>query len=161
MLLMHPTDQPFYDAMSQVCAAQLKKVGINLDDAPMDWGTVVQRRAKWDPLDKGGWSLFCTSFPGVDYLDPLSAPAIRTNGRAGWNGAEENQNIETLREAWIDSADMAEKKRLAREIQDAVFEEALFVPLGNYLQSAAWRKNITGHLKGPVPVFWNVAKDQT
>jgi hypothetical protein len=25
-------------------------------------------------------------------------------------------------------------------------------------QSAAWRKNITGHLKGPVPVFRNVRR---
>ena len=158
VLLMHPTDQPFYDAMSQVCAAQLKKVGINLDDAAMDWGTLVQRRAKRDPLDKGGWSLFCTSFPGVDYLDPLSAPGLRTNGAAGWYGAAEVPRNEALREAWIDSADLAERKRLARELQAAAFDEALLVPLGNYLQSAAWRRNVTGHLKGPVPVFWNVAK---
>ena len=158
IVLMHPTDQPFYDAMSQVTAARLKQVGFNLDDQAMDWGTVVQRRAKRDPLDKGGWSLFCTSFPGADYVDPLSAPGIRTNGAKGWYGAPEIPRIEALREAWIDSADMAEKKRLAREIQQAVFDEALLVPLGNYRQSAAWRKSLTGHLKGPVPVFWNVAK---
>ena len=63
-----------------------------------------------------------------------------------------------MREAWIDSADAADKKKLARDIQAAVFEEALLVPLGNYRQSAAWRKSLSGHLKGPVPVFWNVAK---
>ena len=158
VVLMHPTDQPFYDAMSQVCAARLKQVGFNLDDQAMDWGTVVQRRAKRDPLEKGGWSLFCTSFPGADYVDPLSAPGMRTNGAKGWYGAPEIPRIEALREAWIDSADLAEKKKLAREIQAAVFEEALFVPLGNYRQSAAWRKGLSGHLKGPVPVFWNVAK---
>ena len=158
VVLMHPTDQPFYDAMSQVCGARLKQVGINLDDQAMDWGTVVQRRAKRDPLDKAGWSLFCTSFPGADYVDPLAAPGMRTNGAKGWYGAPDIPRIEALREAWIDSADMPEKKRLAREIQAAVFEEALFVPLGNYRQSAAWRKNLTGHLKGPVPVFWNIAK---
>ena len=158
VVLMHPTDQPFYDAMSQVCAARLKQVGFNLDDQAMDWGTVVQRRAKRDPLEKGGWSLFCTSFPGADYVDPLSAPGIRTNGAKGWYGAPEIPRIEALREAWIDSADLTEKKRLAREIQQAVFDEALLVPLGNYRQSAAWRKGVSGHLKGPVPVFWNVAK---
>ncbi len=158
IVLMHPTDQPFYDAMSQVVAAQMKKVGLNIDDQAMDWGTVVQRRAKRDPLDKAGWSLFCTSFPGADYVDPLSAPAIRTNGEKGWYGAPTIPEIEALREAWIDSADMAEKKKLATQIQAAVFNEALFVPLGNYRQSAAWHKRLSGHLKGPLPVFWNVAK---
>jgi peptide/nickel transport system substrate-binding protein len=158
VVIMHPTDQPFYDAMSQVCAARLKQVGINIDDQAMDWGTVVQRRAKRDPLDKGGWSLFATSFPGADWVDPLSAPALRTNGAKGWYGAPDIPRIEMLHEAWVDSGDAAEKKRLAREIQQAAFDEALFVPLGNYRQSAAWRKTLTGLLKGPVPVFWNVAK---
>jgi peptide/nickel transport system substrate-binding protein len=36
--------------------------------------------------------------------------------------------------------------------------QALYVPLGQYFQSAAWRNSLSGHLKGPVPVFWNVAK---
>ena len=158
IVLMHPTDQPFYDAMSQVVAAQLKAVGMNIDDQAMDWGTVVQRRAKRDPLEKGGWSLFCTSFPGADYVDPLAAPAMRTNGEKGWYGAPVIPRIEELREAWIDSDDMAEKKKLATQLQAAVFDEALFIPLGNYRQSAAWHKTLSGHLKGPLPVFWNVTK---
>ncbi len=158
LLLMHPTDQPFYDAMSQVVASQLKKVGINVDDSAMDWGTVVQRRAKKDPLDKGGWSLFCTSFPAVDYLDPLSAPALRGNGGAAWYGWPDVPKIEALHDAWLDATDPAEQKKLASQIQEVAFTEAMFVPLGQYFQSAAWRSNITGHLKGPVPVFWNIAK---
>jgi peptide/nickel transport system substrate-binding protein len=158
VLLMHPTDQPFYDAMSQVAAASLKRIGVNVDDRSMDWGTVVQRRASKQPLDKGGWSLFCTSFPAADYLDPLSAPAIRGNGGAAWFGWPTDEKVEALREAWIDTDDPAEEKRLATEIQQDVFTQALYVPLGQYFQSAAWRKNITGHLPGPVPVFWNVQK---
>src|SRR5260370_22175489 len=155
---MHPTNQPFYDAMSQVVASQLKRVGINVDDSAMDWGTVVQRRAKKEPLDKGGWSLFCTSFPAVDYLNPLSAPALRGNGGAAWYGWPDVPAIEQLHDAWLDSTDPAEQKKLAAQIQEVAFTEAMFVPLGQYFQSAAWRSNITGHLKGPVPVFLNVAK---
>ena len=158
VLLMHPTDQPFYDAMSQVVAAQLKQVGINVDDQAMDWGTVVQRRAKKEPLDQGGWNLFCTSFPAVDYLDPLSAPALRGNGGAAWFGWPNDQKIEDLHNQWLDASDPAEQKRLATAIQDEAFAQVLYIPLGQYFQSAAWRKNITGHLKGPVPVFWNVQK---
>jgi peptide/nickel transport system substrate-binding protein len=47
---------------------------------------------------------------------------------------------------------------VATAIQDEAFTEALYVPLGQYFQSAAWRSNISGFLKGPVPVFWNVTK---
>jgi peptide/nickel transport system substrate-binding protein len=34
-----------------------------------------------------------------------------------------------------------------------------FIPLGQYLPPSAWRSNLTGLLKGAVPVFWNVSKD--
>jgi peptide/nickel transport system substrate-binding protein len=158
ILLMHPTDQPIYDAMTQVVASQLKAVGLNIDDAAMDWGTVTQRRASKEGLDKGGWSLFTTSFPAVDYLDPLSAPALRGNGGKAWFGWPTDAKIETLHDQWLDATDPAEQKRLATAIQDEAFTEALYIPLGQYFQYAAWRSNITGFLKGPVPVFWNVAK---
>ena len=158
LVLLHPTDQPFYDAMSQVLAATLQKIGVNVDDQSMDWGTVVQRRASKEPLDKGGWSIFCASFPAVDYLDPLAAPAARGNGAKAWFGWPDDPKLEELHDTWMDSTDPAERKKLAAALQDEVFTEVPYVPLGQYFQSAAWRRNVTGHLKGPVPVFWNVAK---
>lgn len=158
ILLMHPTDQPFYDSMAQVVASTLKGVGLNIDDAAMDWGTVVQRRASKAGLDKGGWSLFSTSFPAVDYLDPLTAPAMRGNGGQAWIGWPTDSRIEGLRDQWLDASDPAEQHRLATAMQQEAFDQALFIPLGQYFQSAAWRTTLSGHLKGPVPVFWNVQK---
>ncbi len=158
LVLLHPTDQPFYDAMSQVCAATLKRVGIAVDDAAMDWGTVVQRRTSKAALDRGGWSLFCTSFPALDYTDPLAAPGLRGNGAAAWYGWPMDPAIEALRESWIEATGAAERKRLAAEIQTEALTEALYVPLGQYFQSAAWRSTISGQLKGQAPMFWNVQK---
>jgi peptide/nickel transport system substrate-binding protein len=158
VVLMHPTDQPFYDAMSQVIAARLKRVGIAVDDAAMDRGTVVQRRASKKAVGEGGWSLFCTSFPAADYIDPLSAPALRGNGGAAWYGWPADDKLEQLRDAWMDSPDEAERKRLAASIQVEAFTNAQLMPLGQYFQSAAWRSNVSGFLKGPAPVFWNVTK---
>jgi peptide/nickel transport system substrate-binding protein len=158
VVLMHPSDQPFYDAMSQVAVAALKKIGINVDDQSLDWGTVVQRRASKEPLDKGGWSLFATSFSALDYADPMTAPAMRGNGGAAWYGWPVNPELERLRDAWIDSDDVAEQTRIARAMQEITFTEALYVPLGQYFQSAGFRRNITGQLKGPIPLFWNVTK---
>ena len=158
LVLLHPTDQPFYDAMTQVAGATLKRIGVNFEDAVMDWGTVVQRRNSKEPLEKGGWSLFCTSFPALDYTDPLAAPALRGTGGAAWYGWPTDPAIETLRTDWIGATEEGEKKRLAAAIQQQAFTEALFVPLGQYFQSGAWRSNITGHLKGQPPLFWNVRK---
>jgi peptide/nickel transport system substrate-binding protein len=158
VVLLHPTDQPYYDAMAQVTAATLKRIGVAVDDAAMDFGTVVQRRASKAPLDKGGWSLFSSSFPALDYVDPLGAPAIRGNGPGAWFGWPTSPTVEQARDAWLDSSDPAEKVRLAATIQAAVFEEAMYVPLGQYFQSTAWQRRITGQLRTPVPVFWNLQK---
>ena len=94
----------------------------------MDFGTVVQRRASKEPIDKGGRSMFCASFPAVDYLDPLAAPSARGNGLKAWFGWPDDPKLESLHVSWMDATDPAE------------------------------RKNVTGFLKGPVPIFWNVVK---
>ena len=158
VVLLHPTDQTFYDAMCQVIAARMKAIGINVDDQSMDWGTVVQRRTSREPIEKGGWSIFCASFPAVDHLNPLATPAARGNGGKAWFGWPDDPKLEALHDQWIDSGDAAEQKRLASAIQDEVLTYAPYVPLGQYFPSTAWRKTVTGHLKGPVPVFWNIAK---
>jgi peptide/nickel transport system substrate-binding protein len=158
IVLMHPTDQVFYNAMASVVVDAFQKVGLNIDDQAMDWGTVVQRRTSMEPLDKGGWSVFPAGFPAPEYRDPLFATSIRGNGRAAWFGWPDDAEIEALRDRWIDSTDQAEMKRLDREIQARAFETVPFIPLGQYLPPSAWRSNLKGILKGPVPVFWNVSK---
>jgi peptide/nickel transport system substrate-binding protein len=59
---------------------------------------------------------------------------------------------------WIDTDDAAEQKRRADAIQNKVFSYAPSVPPGQYVPLAAWRKPVSGQLKGSVPVFRNVAK---
>ena len=158
VVLMHPTDQTFYDAMSQVVASSLKKVGINLDEQAMDWGTVVQRRTSREPLEKGGWSLFPAGYPAAEYRDPVFATNIRGNGKDAWFGWPADEKIEAMRTAWMDSNDDAERKKLDAEIQAQAFETVPFIPLGQYFPPSAWRGTISTPLKGAVPVFWNVTK---
>jgi peptide/nickel transport system substrate-binding protein len=158
VVLMHPTDQTFYDAMTQVVAHALASAGMNVDDQAMDWGTVVQRRASKAPPQQGGWSLFVSGFPVAEYRDPLMATALRGNGEAAWFGWPTDPRLEELREAWLDATDPAERRRLDAAIQTRAFETVPFIPLGQYLQSAAWRTSLTGLLPGPAPLFWNVEK---
>jgi hypothetical protein len=39
----------------------------------MDWQTLVARRAKKDPPNKGGWNAFLTSWVSADILNPVMA----------------------------------------------------------------------------------------
>jgi peptide/nickel transport system substrate-binding protein len=158
VVFMHPTDQVYYDAMSSVAAAALRGIGINLDEQSMDWGTIVERRASKAPLDKGGWSLFPYGAPAADYRDPVFASALRGNGDKAWYGWPTDAEMESMIISWTDTTDPAERKRLDEATQLRAFETVPFIPLGQYLPPAAWRKNLSGLLKGAVPVFWNVTK---
>jgi peptide/nickel transport system substrate-binding protein len=158
VVLMHPTDQIYYDAMSSVVAASLRAIGINLDEQSMDWGTIVERRTSKEPLEKGGWSLFPYGSPAAEYRDPIFATNMRGNGQDAWFGWPTDPDYEAMRTAWMDSNDADARKRLDAQTQERAFETVPFIPLGQYLPPAAWRTNLTGLLKGATPVFWNVSK---
>ena len=158
VVLMHPTDQIYYDAMSHVVAAALRGIGINLDEQAMDWGTVVERRTSMEPLEKGGWSLFPAGYPAAEYRDPIFASNVRGNGKGAWFGWPDDPKIEAMRTQWMDSNDADERRRLDLAIQERAFDNVPFIPLGQYMPPAAWRSNLNGLLKGAVPSFWNVSK---
>jgi peptide/nickel transport system substrate-binding protein len=119
---------------------------------------VVQRRTSKEPLEKGGWSLFPAGYPAAEYRDPVFATNIRGNGAEAWFGWPSDPVMEGMRDRWMDTLDPAEQRSLDQQIQARAFESVPFIPLGQYLPPAAWRKNLSGLLKGPIPVFWNVSK---
>ena len=158
VVLLHTTDQPFHAASSAVVADSLSRVGITIDDQAMDWGTTLQRRGSKQPLDKGGWSIFTSVTPVPESRDPLLASLIRSNGKDAWFGWPDDPKIEAIYNAWLDAADPAEQTRLERAYQLAAFASVPFIPMGRYTLRGAWSKRLSGLLKGPAPVFWNVAK---
>jgi peptide/nickel transport system substrate-binding protein len=62
--------------------------------------------------------------------------------------------MEAMRNAWMDATEDVDRKKLDAQIQARAFETVPFVPLGQYLPPSAYRSNLTGVLKGAVPVFW-------
>ncbi len=80
VVVMIATDFPVLNAMGEVGADMLKKVGMNVDVQETDWGSVVQRRSSRNAPDKGGWSVFFTSFTGVDQYTPLRISACAATG---------------------------------------------------------------------------------
>ena len=61
--------------------------------------------------------------------------------------------------------DVLEKKlemaKLAAEIQQEVYDQVIYIPLGQYRVVNAWRKSLSGVLDGPAtPIFWNIDKSE-
>lgn len=59
-VLLVPSDFPTLKALGDVGADMLKRIGMNVDAQYADWGSVLQRLAKADAVEQGGWSLFHT-----------------------------------------------------------------------------------------------------
>src|SRR5215469_13954355 len=145
--LLHPTDQLIYNAFITVVADSFRKVGLNIDEQMVDWGTVVQRRTSKEPVDKGGWSIFHTWATGAFILNPVVTTPFRAQGKAGWFGWPDDPKLEAAYEAWIDAPDDAERHKQEIAFQAAAFDYVLTITLGQYLPQAAWRSNVTGLLK--------------
>ena len=157
VVLMGATDLPVLKAMSDVAADMMRRAGLNLDYQAVDWGTVVARRPKKDPVGQGGWSAFCTAWAGTDHLNPAGHISLRCNGEQAWFGWPSSPPIEALRDAWFDAPDVAAQARICADIQRRAFEDVPYIPMGQYLQPTAYRTSLAGVLNG-FALFWNVKR---
>ena len=157
VVILAPTDFPILKAEADVGADMMKKMGLNVDYQAMDWGTVVQRRAKKDPVDKGGWSVFHTFWSGLDQTNPVGHVFLRGNGAQGMMGWPSAPKIEALRTQWIQAPDLAAQKKIAVELQQQALIDLPYVPLGQTFAPTSYAKDISGVLNGFV-IFWNVRK---
>ena len=142
-------------ALSDVGQDLLKQMGLNVDDQVSDWGTIVQRRAKTDPVAAGGWSVFHTFWSGLDQFSPAGHVFLRANGRAAAPGWPDSPGLETLRAEWFAAPGLSAQQAVAAKMQAQAFEDVPYIPLGQQLTYTAFRKNVGGVLNG-IPVFWNI-----
>ncbi|MCW3475240.1 ABC transporter substrate-binding protein [Limobrevibacterium gyesilva] len=155
--LIGPTDTVTTAALTQVAADLLRRLGLNLDAALTDSGTVVQRRRSMQPLDKGGWSVGCWAFPGLWFINPATHILLRGNGRDAWFGWPTAPRLEALRDQWMEATDLAAQKRIAREIQVVAMDELPCIPLGCVYRSTAMRRDLKDRVVG-MPLFWNIRR---
>ena len=151
------SDFPSLNALAQVGNDMFRRAGMNVDYVATDWGSVVQRRASREAPERGGWSVFFTFFAGVDMFNPGVHQSLRGNGQNAWFGWPTIPRIEELRQAWFDAPGLEAQQLIARQIQEVAFQEVPYLPLGQYFQATAYRRGLTGVLKG-LPLFWNVQR---
>jgi peptide/nickel transport system substrate-binding protein len=151
------TDVPRINAIAEVGADMLRKIGMNVDEVSTDWGTVVQRSVSRQPLDKGGWSVFASFSGGYDCANPGADSLIRENGDAAYNGWPTSPAMESLRDQWLVADGLAAQQELAREIQLQAWQDVPYLPVGSYYQPTAYKADLVDMLKGLI-LFTNVRR---
>ncbi len=151
-------DQPITKAQGDVTADLLKQLGMNVDFVATDWGTVGSRRAQKTPPGQGGWNMFHTWHAGADCLSPAGYSAIRANGDKAWFGWPDSPASEKEIAAWFDAKNLDEEKAAIARLNKAALEDVVYAPTGFFLGYTAWRNNVSGIVKGPLPFFWGVSK---
>jgi peptide/nickel transport system substrate-binding protein len=151
-------DQSITKAQGDVTADLLKRLGMNVDFIATDWGTVGQRRAMKTPPGQGGWSMFHTWHAGADCVNPASYNAIRATGDNAWFGWPSAPTVDAAIGEWFDAPDLAAEKAAIGKVNRLALENVVYAPTGFFLGYQAWRRNVSGIQKGPLPFFWGVSK---
>jgi len=158
IVLMHSTDLAVLNNLAPVAKNLLEKGGFKVDMQSMDWQTLVARRAKKDPPDKGGWHAFLTSWVAADILNPVMAGFFNAGCDKAMFGWPCDKEIESLRDHYARETDPARLKSIAEAVQVRVTQYPTHIHIGQWYGAAAVRKNVDGMIEAPVTVFWNVDK---
>ncbi|MDE2364524.1 MAG: ABC transporter substrate-binding protein [Hyphomicrobiales bacterium] len=158
VVLMASTDLPILTNLSPVAKQLLERGGFKVDMQSMDWQTLVARRAKKDAPNAGGWNIFNTAWVTADILNPAMVGFMNASCEKALPGWPCDPALEKIREAFLRAPDLATQKQLAADAQKEAIAYTTHIPLGEYDQPIAVRKNINNTMVAPVPVFWNLTK---
>ena len=157
IVLMHATDVTTLATQPVVATQLLRKAGFTVDLQPMDWQTLVTRRAGQKPPAEGGWNMFFTNWVIPEVWNPIGNPMLNGRGKTGgWFGWPDDPALEKMRVEFVTAKSDADRKAIAERIQKHAYDVGNYIPLGQYLLPSAWNKKVTGVLYSPVPLFWNV-----
>jgi peptide/nickel transport system substrate-binding protein len=158
IVVLDAVDTPTAHSHGLVVFELLKKLGLNVELATSDWGSLVIRRASKKPVAEGGWSIFGTGWTGIETLDPSGNLPMAANGAAAWFGWPSDDKLEALRTEWLKTADGEARQEIAVKIQARAFETLPYVPTGQWSPVTAYRKNVKGVIIAPALFMWNVEK---
>ena len=157
--MLHQTDLQSSNRLQPVARQQLERAGFKVDVLPMDWQTVVSRRARKEAPAQGGWNIFFTTNITIDMDNPGTSNFAAATCEKAWFGWPCDPAIEKLRTAFLAETDPVKRKELGHAISDRVMEQAVYVPIGEFKGFGAYRKDrLDGWLPGPVAMVWNISK---
>jgi peptide/nickel transport system substrate-binding protein len=102
-----------------------------------------------------GWNAYLNWSPGAANTDPTANNLRADSSYFGWPNIPQ---VEAEISAWYDAKNFDEENAAARRLNKAALDQVIYAPLGFFLMHQAWRRNVTGIVKGPLPFFWGVSK---
>ena len=158
VVILSPADVPTIHPMGEVTADLVKRLGMNVEFAAMDWATLVARRVSKEPTDKGGWSIFHTWAPSSVIATPVEHFAMRGLGAKGWAGWFADDKIEEYTAEWTAATTDAARAVAAEAAQQRAFETVPFILCGQFQIRTAYRRYLTGIVEGGAAYMWNVRR---
>jgi peptide/nickel transport system substrate-binding protein len=159
IVMLHVANAPGIAALGNVTRQVLVDLGFKVDMQAMDFQTFATRRLNTKSTAEGGWNIAHTTNSVPDQGSPLSNPFVVATGHptAAW-GWPTDPTIEELRLKFATASDPAARKALAQQIQVLAYEQVLYVPLSQFTTPSAWRNTLSGVLKSPVMLLYNIEK---
>ena len=85
--------------------------------------------------------------------NPYGNILIRADGLTAYDGWPTSQRIEALRAAWLEAGDVGEQRRICTELQMQLWQDVPYIPMGEYWQATAHRKDLLDVQPGRFAVF--------
>ncbi len=159
IVLLVATDVAITKAEGDVTADLLgNKLGMNVDYQALDWGTVGARRAKKEPPAEGGWNIFHTWHAGADCINPAPYTALDAAAPRRGSAGRTRRKVAGRHRRLVRRRRTPQQRRRRWTRSTASMDFVTYAPTGFFLQYQSWRKNLSGVVKAPFPVFWGVTK---
>jgi peptide/nickel transport system substrate-binding protein len=153
VVMLDITDYSFFSSGARIAADLMTRLGMNVDLQSMDFGTMLKRRTSLEPVDKGGWSIFCTGAGALSLQDPGLNYYVR-----GFVGGYKNEEINRLSDDWFSATKPEDLQRVFEHIQRVAYDDVPMISLGQFKLRTAYRKNLSGVLHAGTALFWNVRR---
>ena len=135
-------------AWGDVTVDLLRRLGMNVDYAAVDFGTVVARRLKRAPPSEGGWNMYLSANYTIEHGP--THKLLRSKGELELNGWSSSPAVEAEVEAWYVANSLDEEKEIAHRLNKAAFDHVPFAPLGRFMY-ICWGPAILPGGKHPCP----------
>ena len=159
IVIITASDVPSQNAMAQVTADNLRRIGANVDLQVMEFAQIMVRREVRKPVSEGGWNLNALGMSGPTLTSPVTNLMIDSRcGGASYFGWPCDETVEKLRAAYMAEGDETVRRKIVDDISRALWSSLPAVIGGMYYNTYAWRSDITGLVRAPQLVFWNAEK---
>lgn len=118
---------------------------------------MLRRRMSKESPGNGGWSVFFAINDCLFYDNPAGNTAIRGDGKSGMEGWPDSPGLESLRDSWLDAADLDAEKRIGEQMQLQLWRDVPYIPMGHWVRSTAHRRDIID-LPWGFPAFYSVRR---